>query len=135
MLNRIHSTQVTDFQNTDLVERQSNPEVEAAAVAASSALEENKQQLQGKLRELQDKKHKMDSLLQELNSLRDQRSEVMIQLNNASANNAQGTIKPSFVQLKGLSNTSNMISKNKGKLFKSVQFRFLQLYLTLFFRS
>lgn len=77
-------------QNTDLVERQSNPEVEAAAVAASSALEENKQQLQGKLRELQDKKHKMDSLLQELNSLRDQRSEVMIQLNNASANNAQG---------------------------------------------
>lgn len=118
-----------------MVERQSNPEVEAAAVAASSALEENKQQLQGKLRELQDKKHKMDSLLQELNSLRDQRSEVMIQLNNASANNAQGTIKPSFVQLKGLSNTSNMISKNKGKLFKSVQFRFLQLYLTLFFRS
>lgn len=82
-----------DFQNTDLVERQSNPEVEAAAVAASSALEENKQQLQGKLRELQDKKHKMDSLLQELNSLRDQRSEVMMQLNNASANNAQGTIK------------------------------------------
>ena len=77
-------------QNTDTVERQSNPEVEAAAVAASTALEDNRQQLQGKLRELQEKKHKMDSLLHELNSLRNQRSEVMTQLNNASANNSQG---------------------------------------------
>ncbi|XP_056010025.1 pericentriolar material 1 protein-like isoform X3 [Ostrea edulis] len=77
-------------QNTDMVERQSNPEVEAAAAAASGALEDNKQQLQGKLRELQEKKLKMDSLLQELSSLRNERSDVITQLNNASVNAPRG---------------------------------------------
>lgn len=75
-----------------MVERQSNPEVEAAAAAASGALEDNKQQLQGKLRELQEKKLKMDSLLQELSSLRNERSDVITQLNNASVNAPRGKI-------------------------------------------
>ncbi|XP_062615320.1 pericentriolar material 1 protein-like isoform X1 [Saccostrea cucullata] len=81
-------------QNTDLMERQSNPEVEAAAAAATSALEEDRQLLKDKLKELQDKKQKMDTLLHELNSLRNERSEVMTQLNNASANIPQAKSLP-----------------------------------------
>ncbi|KAK3100261.1 hypothetical protein FSP39_017062 [Pinctada imbricata] len=69
-------------QNTDANERQSNPEVEA--ISGLAALDDNRRQLQDKLKELQDKKQKMDSLLHELNSLRQERQDVLTRMNNGA---------------------------------------------------
>ena len=73
----------TIWQNTEANERQSNPEVEAAA-SAFGALDDNRRQLQDKLKELQEKKQKMDSLLRELNSLRNERYDTLTRMNNGA---------------------------------------------------